>query len=378
MTKFNVIIILLDGARVDRLSICPTFTSLAKKGTLFTTCITYAPSTIASMHAYFTGTYGSENGVNNYWATNKLKKDQYKTLTQYFQENGYYTRGDLINELVLPKDGFDKCTIHNEYGDDITALHTRMVGDMKLKHEGGQPFFLYLHYPIIHARTTKNVMDKFDGEYDERYYKNKEENKKNFDKYMLEADEYLKAVYDEVKEQGLEDSTLIVVLSDHGTGIGEKLGERRYGVFCYDYTTKVFALFAHPKLFPTIEIKKQIRTIDIMPTLLDVLGFEKDPQLATLRGLSLMPIIKGTEKGHRLAFTETATHDEPTRGRPTLGSVRSDKWKLIFNKITNSVEFYNLTEDPEEQKNLAGMGIEEEKLFWHVLKEEMKLGENHG
>ncbi|MCK4335462.1 MAG: sulfatase-like hydrolase/transferase, partial [Candidatus Aenigmarchaeota archaeon] len=311
MKRPNVIVIMLDGARADRMCNFKTLKNLSSRGILFSNMITYAPSTIASMYAIFSGTYGSESGVNNYWSSKDFRSDKYKTITEYLKNVGYYTRGDFINELAAPNQGFDELTIHNEYTDDLTQLHTNMVREMKNIYGGGKNFFLFLHYSYIHARTTKDVMDKYDGEYDERYYMNMKGNSEKFDEYTQEADEYLGNIIKAIKRQELFDDSIILILSDHGTGIGEKFGERRYGVYCYDYSIKTFLIALKKGIFPTKKIKNVVRTIDIMPTILEVLGIGKDPNLPGIRGISLMPLVRGEEKCKRMAFSETATFDEP-------------------------------------------------------------------
>lgn len=367
MKRYNVILIVLDGARVDRIKKIPNFNNLISKGTLFRTMITYAPSTIASHYAIFSGTYGSENGCNNYWAGPNFKKDKFRTLPEYFKQNGYFTAADSINELALPPQGIDDLRIHNEYTDNLVEKHTKFLEEVSNK----KPFFLYLNYSKIHASTTKDVIDKTTGEYDKRYYKNKEKNLASFDEYMREADNYIRAVMGQIKKLGCDKDSIVIIMSDHGTSIGEKFGERRYGVYCYDYSIKTFALFIQPDMFPKKEIKRQVRTIDILPTIMEILDLKMGKNLSRLRGRSLIPIINKTEKGMRLAFTETATFDEPSRRKPNIGSIRSDRWKIIYNKTTQTLEFYDLKADPSEENNLAGEGIEEERLLFHVLKEEM-------
>lgn len=369
MKKYNVILVVLDGARADRIKKFPNFTNAASKGTLFSTMITYAPSTIASHYAIFSGTYGSENGCNNYWAGSKFKNTKYKTLPEYLKKEGYHTAADSINELALPAYGIDDLKVHNEYADDLCKRHSQTLKEISMT----KPFFLYFNYSKIHASTTKDVIDKTTGEYDEAYYENKEKNLENFDGYMEEADNYLGTIMRQIRDLGLDKDTIVIIMSDHGTGIGEKFGERRYGVYCYDYSIRAFALFIQPGIFPPKEIKKQVRTIDIMPTIMEIFGIRIIKGLPEIRGKSLMPVIGGTEKETRLAFTETATFDEPSRTKPNIGSIRADRWKVIYNKITQTLEFYDLKNDPLENNNLAGRGMEEERLLFYVLKKEMGL-----
>ena len=85
----NLIIITIDGARTDFVQKSSIFQELNSKSIFSHNCITYAPHTIASMHAIFSGTYGSRNGTNSYWSTYQFKKNDFKTLTEYLFENDY-------------------------------------------------------------------------------------------------------------------------------------------------------------------------------------------------------------------------------------------------------------------------------------------------
>ena len=67
MKKYNVILILIDGARIDRLSHAPIFQKLIDQGTFFSQMISHAPYTLASMNSIFTGMYGGKNGIDAYY-----------------------------------------------------------------------------------------------------------------------------------------------------------------------------------------------------------------------------------------------------------------------------------------------------------------------
>ena len=79
----NVIIIMIDGGRWDRAVNSKFFQSLKSNSVCLLQPITYAPHTIAAMHAVFSGTYGARTGTNSYWATYKFKKEKFLTLTEY-------------------------------------------------------------------------------------------------------------------------------------------------------------------------------------------------------------------------------------------------------------------------------------------------------
>ena len=95
---------------------------------------------------------------------------------------------------------------------------------------------------------------------------------------------------------------LISTFSDHGTSIGEKKGEKFYGVFTYDYTLNVFCLINIPGITPK-NIKKQCRTIDIFPTIIEMVGnIEKNSEI---QGDSLYELINNNESNERELFVET-------------------------------------------------------------------------
>ena len=82
MNKKNLIIILIDGGRLDRALKSEVFTDISSKSVFFSQTITYAPHTIAAMHAVFSGSYGNRNGCYSYWHSLKFKTDKFKTITK--------------------------------------------------------------------------------------------------------------------------------------------------------------------------------------------------------------------------------------------------------------------------------------------------------
>ena len=159
-----------------------------------------------------------------------------------------------------------------------------------------------------------------------------------------------------------------MILSDHGISVGEKFGERAYGAFCYDYTIRTFASYISPEL-KNKEIPNQVRHIDFMPTILDQLGLEIDKKFESLDGKSLLPLIEGKEFTEKLAYIETGNPLDESRPpkKPNVKSVRTSKWKLIFNEHNNTKELYDLIQDPDEKNNLIGKGFDVEKFLWEKL-----------
>jgi len=75
MNRKNVIVLMIDGGRLDRAKKSLFFNKLKEKSAFFSNSITYGPHTIAAMHAVFSGSYGTRTGTNSYWSTFKFKKD---------------------------------------------------------------------------------------------------------------------------------------------------------------------------------------------------------------------------------------------------------------------------------------------------------------
>ena len=373
MNKKNLIVILIDGGRLDRALKSEVFTDISSKSVFFSQTITYAPHTIAAMHAVFSGSYGTRTGTNSYWSTFKFKKQKFKTLTEYLHDENYYTCADVINELVIPKQGFDDFFIHDELKDDLSLQHKDLLKTMKVHNDDGQNFFLYLHYSNIHTGIMNDVLKVYNN-FSKEFFDNKEQNEKRYDILFCNAEKYLKSIMDEIKKLKLEDDSLILIMSDHGISIGEKFGERAYGTFCYDYTLRTFTYFLSEE-FTSREIIQQIRTIDFMPTILDFLKIPFDNNYEKADGTSLMPLIRGSSIPEQIAYSETGNpldKKEPPK-EPNTKSVRTSTWKLILNQYDDSRELYNLELDPNEEKNLFGTGEKIESFLWEKLQKLEKV-----
>jgi len=151
-----------------------------------------------------------------------------------------------------------------------------------------------------------------------------------------------------LKKTGRYDNALIVVVGDHGEGLGEH-HEDTHGIFLYDSTTHVPLIVKLPaQRDPDQVVKAQVRTIDILPTIVDWLGI---PSPERLDGASLRPFFDGgrkdsVEQKDRTAFGET---DYPLRfGWAPLRSVRAQGFKFIE---APRPELYDLHADPGELAN---------------------------
>ena len=71
----------------------------------------------------------------------------------------------------------------------------------------------------------------------------------------------------------------------------------------------------------------------------------------------------------KIAYSETGNplKEKAPPKEPNTKSVRTSKWKLIYNTYDDSKELYNLENDPNEENNLVGSGYEIEQKLWNEL-----------
>ena len=175
---------------------------------------------------------------------------------------GYYTYADIPSDLVLPNSEFDEFEVFDESLVDLKQRHSNLIEKMKTKNEDGQSFFLYLHYESIHTGILNSVLKAYDN-YSKEYFENRKLNEKRYDALFRIAEEYIEVLGRKITDFNLWKDSIVLIISDHGIGVGEKFGERAYGAFCYDYTIKTFAYYISSD-FGSKEIPEQVRHVDFM------------------------------------------------------------------------------------------------------------------
>ena len=367
MNRLNVILILIDGGRLDRAKESHFYQKLKSDFSFISNSITYGPHTIAAMHATFSGSYGTRTGTNSYWSTFKFKKNKFKTLTDYLHEKNYSTICDIVNKLVIPKQNFDEFLIHDEQTDDLSEKHCRIL--QKLSENKDKNFFTFFQFSNIHTGIMNEVLRVYDN-FSEEYFHNKEKNENRYDELFKKSEIYLTKIFEKINSLGLDKNSIIWIMSDHGISVGEKFGEKAYGAYCYDYTLKTFAFVKWPGM-KSEEINQQVRTVDFLPTILDVLDIPLDIAYESLDGESLLPLFNGEHLDEKLAFSETGNplHDTKPPKEPNTKSVRTSKWKFILNEHNNTTELYDLEFDPDENINLSGTQLKIEDFLARRLEE---------
>lgn len=366
MKKPNLIFVLLDGARWDRLHTSLEFLELQKTGVLFNNVTTAMPYTFGSLNVTFTGLYGKENGVNGYYKVLKLKEN-IPILPEILQKFGYFTARGLITDQVLSPRGYDLRMAYDEYKEDITLKHIDLL-KRSFDEAGERPVFALLQFSRIHTVTVSEVLKKFEWD-DEEFYNKIHENLEKFDRVFNEAGQYAKKIKESIDSCGKSNNTIIIFFTDHGTGVGERFGERNYGSYTYEETIRTFYLFIGPSILQNKTYDDLLSTIDILPTIIELCQIDLKLDIP---GKSFAKCIfndMDESFGRDVAFSETgALHGPyPSPEESNVFCIRSATHKMIFNKTTEQWELYDLTNDRNEKINLIGKNLDIENVLKNKL-----------
>jgi arylsulfatase A-like enzyme/Tfp pilus assembly protein PilF len=348
----NVLLITLDTTRADHLSCyrpgfakTPNLDGLAARGVRFEHATAQVPLTVPSHACIMTGSYPEVNGVRG--MAGFVLSDAHPTIASATRAAGYATAAFVGSSVLSRRFGFS--TGFETYDDYmgrnvVEANQTGVLLERRasvvtdraidwLKANGNKKFFLWCHYYDPHApyeppEPYKNLYakDLYSGE-------------------IAYTDSQLGRLFDYLRAQDLQDRTLIVVIADHGESLGEH-GEDTHGVFLYDSTVHVPLMIAGPGIPAGKTIAQQVRSIDIMPTILAFLNLSPGKEA---QGVDLLPLIqKGQPLPTDSAYLETL-YPRTYMGWSELRAIRTNQWKFI---LAPRPELYNLKEDPQEATNV--------------------------
>ena len=346
----NVLLISLDTTRADHLSCygfqkstTPNIDAIAKDGTLFEHAITPIGLTLPAHISVLTGTYPPFHQVHDNLSLRLSESNV--TLAEVLREQLFATVA-VISSVVMDRkfgldQGFDVYDDQFEKpaGSDVDDPIERPGGEASrhireyLAQHRDEPFFMFAHFYDPH--TDYEPPEPFASQYADDLYTGE----------IAYVDQCVGEVIKRLKELDLYDSTLIVVMGDHGEGLGEH-GEAEHGYYVYQYTAHVPLIIRVPGERGGKRISDVVSLADVMPTVLSYLGIPipQRVQGKDLSGLSSQPSDSGQM---RYVYTESMS---PTRYgcNPLLGLV-GDRWKYIESKRP---ELYDLKEDPGERDNL--------------------------
>jgi len=353
----SVLLVTLDTTRGDRLGCygyataeTPALDGLARDGVLFEKCITPTAFTLPSHASIMTGKYPASHGVplNGGLAL----ADAQTTLAERLSKEGYRT-GAFIGAFVLDgrwglKQGFEHYDddLKLKPGEQLDLARSQRPADKVvdaaltwLKETDARPFFAWVHLYDPHTpyeppepwrwRLNDSLSHLYDGE-------------------IAFADSQVGRLLDWLVSQGIDKKTIVIVVGDHGEGLGSH-GEAEHGYFVYDYAIHVPFIVRLPlDGFHGIRVPAQVRTIDIEPTILDLVGAHSQ---SDSDGESLVPLLAHPgREGPQYAFSESVS-TSIQYGWSALYSLRTERYKFIE---APKLELYDLREDPDEDTNVVG------------------------
>ena len=129
--------------------------------------------------------------------------------------------------------------------------------------------------------------------------------------------------------------------------------------------------------FPTLNKKGVEEEINSYEKELGIITQSITSVNSKLNDLQKSSNIKNEEKEDRIAFSETAPLEgsapHTSSKDPIIFSVKKNKWKLIYTKPINKFELYDVSSDNNEEDNLFGKGLKEEKEMIDLLRQYVSI-----
>ena len=355
-SRLSLLLVTIDTTRADHIGCygragagTPNIDALAARGVRFEWAFSPVPITLPSHTTILTGTYPLYHGVRdngNFQVTPELV-----SLAEVLKDRGYQTTAFVSAFPLDSSFGLDQ-------GFELYDDQQTQPGQVK-KFQVGQRNGSQLLEP------TLAWIDRFadDGEFflwvhffDPHwpYEAPPPFSQQHRDPYQAEiayTDDCVGKVLEHLDAAGVLDETLVVLVSDHGEGRGEH-EEDTHALLTYNSTMRVPLVIAGPNVSEGVVVPQVVSTVDIMPTLLELMDL---PALADLQGSSLVPFWTNPGRASHTAYVESMRprlHHEWSE----LQGVAHDGWKYI--EATRAEgdpgELFDLGEDPDELVNLVG------------------------
>ncbi len=384
ISRQSVIFILIDACRADHLGCygyfrdtSPHLDGIAHRGTRFETAITGSGFTLTSVASMFSGLYPWQHGV--IFTKGLRYPAQIPDMIGLFKAGGFMTAGFSgtyfrfsVNGFDRGFDVFDEVCANSFFYESADCLIRRAMN--WLSAHADEPFFLYLHLVDTHApyyppepfqsrfRSAGLGFDHSAVEFGDagrfgdgrRWYQvplkpseaDLEYLKTLYDGEIAYADERIGQMLNSLRDRGLLDNIIVLVTADHGEAFYEHRNIEHRGSL-YDEVLKVPLIFAGPGIPRGRVVHDQVRTIDFLPTLLDLAGI---PVPAGIQGRSLVPL-----------FKDQALSPEPALAFRCLSlkkehyeyAFRDSREKLFLQMPVMRFELYDLLRDPDEEHDLS-------------------------
>jgi arylsulfatase A-like enzyme len=409
--KPNVILISLDTLRADHLEIynykretAPDMTRYASDFVIFKNCWSQWCRTLESHQSIMTGLYEVEHKIPEHYNSTP---SHLVTLAELMKTKDYITAAFTGASRVSANYGFCKgfdSYYDNEFwkGDGVELPENWQRAKTWLKENAGTDFFLFFHTYQIHG-PYKTDMIKYDNMFNpankgydlpdlriKRIGKEKDVDKIVWslaspwkpinagDQDIIQGlqdyydgsirftnDYFIKDLILYLKQLGIYNDTIVVILSDHGEEFFDHGGfEHKDGVYEENIHVPLLIKFPHSRFGGKI-ITENVQTIDVLPTLMEMLGIKFSHKVS---GKSLVRLIKGKtniDSRKRLVYSQS----------PSRFAVKKDKLKLILKaRVDNSlqgkirrIEIYDLAKDPKELHPIKIDDLSEHKYLYNEL-----------
>jgi len=393
----NVIIISIDTLRPDHLhcygydrNTSPNTDLLAADGVLFRTAIAQAPSTLPSHASMLTALIPSHHGA--FHNASSRVPESIPTMAEFLSADGFTTAsfngGGQMSAVYGLSQGFDHYeSVKGETFSKVVDRGMEWLGSHR-----DERCFLFLHTYEVHApyRSKKEYLDRFDSGYVGSLpdsISNSVLDRINFGDLEIDSEDlaHIRNAYDAgiftmdlslgrlvhfLRSEGLYENTILILTSDHGEEFGEhgKVGYHCHTVYDELLRVPLIIKFGSSDFSSTV-VENQVRSIDILPTILDVLDIST---ISKYDGASLMSQVSAAaqgialpkrDSGRQFAVSERDDIDDIHN----IMSIRSADSKLYVIKKDGVVAkrmFFDLAADPGEKKNLVRRNRRTADLLW--------------
>jgi arylsulfatase A-like enzyme/predicted Zn-dependent protease len=344
-----IVLISIDTLRADHLPAygyrkvkTPAIDALAADGVVFERAYSHAPQTLPAHVALLSGQLPFQNGVRD--NVGFAVKPGERMLPQMLRERGF-TTGGVVSAYVLRKEtgigqGFDFFDAEMPPASPELSIgqvqrdggESEKIAEHWLDSIGTTRAFLFLHLYEPHKPYAPperfSAYAPYDGE-------------------IAYADEIVGRLVRYLKTHQLYDRSTIVLLSDHGEGLGDH-GEQEHGLFVYEEAIHVpLIIKQEANAGAGRRVRDLVQHIDLVPTLLDLV---KAPGPGNLSGRSLKPLLDGTRPLAPAPIYSEALYARYHFGWSELTAITDERYRYI--KAPRE-ELYDLEHDPTERDNIA-------------------------
>jgi arylsulfatase A-like enzyme/Flp pilus assembly protein TadD len=344
-----VVLVSIDTLRADHLPVygyakvaTPAIEALRKDSILFDNAVSHVPLTLPSHTTLLTGLLPPQEGVRD--NLGYVLSEKPATLAGELKKRGYAT-GAAVSCAVLVKStgisrGFDF------YEDDIeptsagataskvqrSGFETEKISEEWIRQHAGGPFFYFLH--LYEPHTPYEPAEPYRSRYKDSPY----------DGEIATADAIVGKLLDFLRGERLYDEALVILLSDHGEGLGDH-GEDEHGAFLYRETLHVPLIVKLPASRRRgSHVARPVGLVDVFPTVAAVVG------MPVPRGLAGSSLLEAAEKfPGRQIYSETL-FPRYHYGLSDLASLTGARYEYIH---APREELYDFVDDPGELKDLA-------------------------